>query len=596
MKLAEYVINYLQSQGIDTAFLLTGGMAMHLNDALARADGMNVVCCQHEQACSLAAEGYTHVTGKPALVQVTAGPGVINALTGVFGAFVDGLPMVIVSGQCKRELLCASWGLNGSLRQVGEQEADAVALARPITKYAVSVQDATHIRYELEKALHMATTGRPGPVWLEIPLDVQAASIEPETLRSFRRALVPPPDLSGIATDVAQRIREAKRPAFVIGPGVRLEHAEAQFVALAEKMSCPVLCAGTLDVIQRDHPLYIGAIGNVGSRAGNINIQNADLLIFLGVTMHVTFTTYDWQALGRNAWKLVVEVDAAELERPQFLADQAVLCGITPFLAALDRETNDVRVAHEWLEFARERVRQLPQVPAHLRTVTSDGAINPYYFADILFDCLGDEDIVAPGNASAGVTTQQAGHLRPGQRLFANFGNGPMGFAVPAAIGAAMAGGGRRIICLDGDGSFMLNMQELATIMAHQLPIIIFIYNNNGYLSIKLSQKNFFEKAIGAGPESGLFFPDFVALARAFGMEACRLAGPDFRGQLVEILKKRGPLLVDVRLDSRQGFEPKIAARLLPDGRMVSSPPEDMFPFMSRDELARHLLFRREEE
>jgi acetolactate synthase-1/2/3 large subunit len=592
IRIADYIIQFFSAKHVTTAFMVAGGMAMHLNDALAREEGIRTICCHHEQACSLAAEGYAHITGRPALVQITAGPGAINAMNGVFGAFVDGLPMIVVSGQSKRETLCAFYGLTGALRQAGEQEADAIGMARPITKYAVQILEPSRIRYELEKAWHIAVTGRPGPVWLEIPVDVQGHMIESEKLRGFHVPMTPPADLTDIAASVKDAIAASRRPMLVAGPGIHVSGALKEFISLAEDLQCPVLCAGTLDIIHKCHPLYAGGMGNVGTRAGNINIQNADLLIFLGVSMHLTFTTYNWPSIGKNARKIVVECEAAECERPQYIADETILCGVGEFITALHAACNaaTLRCAASWLQFCRERVKQLPAVPEYLRNLDAAGRINPYWFAEELFKRLGDGDVVVPGNASAGVTAQQAGGLRPGQRLIANFGNGPMGMAVPAAIGAAMAAPQSRIICLDGDGSFMMNMQELATLAKHKLSVIIFIYNNNGYLSIRQTQNNFFRKKLGCDPESGISFPDFVKLAEAFDIPALRLQGDDWQKQLDAVLQKKGPLLVDVMLNPEQGFEPKISSRRLEDGRMISLPPEDMFPFMEREELRAHLV------
>lgn len=595
---ASYCFEFLARKGVHQAFLFTGGMAMHLNDALALEDRLHTVCCHHEQGCSLAAEGYAHVTGRPAVVVVTAGPGAINAMTGVFGAYVDGLPMIVLSGQSKRETTCAAYGLVGQLRQTGEQEAQIVPMVRNITVYAASVTDPSRIRYELEKAWHKATSGRPGPVWLEIPVDVQGMSIDPETLPAFPLPLVPPADLSGTAHDVAGAIAAARRPLLVAGPGLRTGQAVDAFRTLAEQLSCPVVCAGTLDIIQKEHPLYAGAMGTVGTRAGNITVQNADLLVFFGVTMHLTMTSYNWKAMARHARRIVVEPDTTEAERPQQLADELIVTQPRPFLEALYREcsANAVRVDSAWLEFCRERVATLPAVPDRLHTLDAQGRINVYWFAEELFRRLGDGDIVVPGNASAGVTAQQAGGLRPGQRLIANFGSGPMGMAVPAAIGASCAAPDRRIICLDGDGSFMLNMQELATIAYHRLPVTIFLYNNGGYLSIRQTQRNFFTKQIGTGPDTGLGFPDFAGVAAAFGLPFLRVEGASWQRQLDAALARRGPVLVEVMLDPEQGFEPKISSRRLEDGRIVSLPSEDMFPFLDRAELQKHLLFPLEAE
>jgi acetolactate synthase-1/2/3 large subunit len=427
-------------------------------------------------------------------------------MTGVFGAYVDGLPMIVISGQCKSETTCRKYGLISYTRQVGEQEAQAVEMAHCITKYSVSITDSRRICYELEKSLKIATSGRPGPVWIEIPVDIQCKSIDIDDLPKFKSPIPPSPDLRPIAKRIISSINSSKRPALVIGPALNDPCVKNNFLRLAEKLQCPILCAGVQDVITKNHYLYSGSIGNLGSRAGNINIQNADLLLFLGVTMHITFTTYNWQAMGKNAYKIVVECEASECERPQFLADEIILSETVPMIDALGDEflISDQIVDPEWLAFCRERVHTFPVVPESLRTVDGLGRINPYYFTEVLFNRLDDLDIVVPANGIAGAVAQQVGVSKKHQRLIANFGNGPMGFALPASVGACAASKGHRIICLEGDGSVMLNIQELATIKCHYLPVLIFIYNNNGYVSIKLTQKNFFNNEFGAGPNSGL--------------------------------------------------------------------------------------------
>jgi acetolactate synthase-1/2/3 large subunit len=593
IRLADFIVKTLAERGFDAAFMVVGGMAMHLNDALAQEPSIRKVCCHHEQACSLAAEGYAHVRQKPALVQVTAGPGATNALTGVYSAYADGLPMLVISGQVKRELFRAFRSLGGSLRQIGEQEADAAALATPATKYATAITDPHSIRYELEKALWICQNGRSGPVWLDIPIDVQASLVDEDKLEGFRPPEFPPPDLAALAGRVGRLIAAASRPLFVIGPGLHTDRAEEDFRKLAEKFGIPVVLAGVLDIIFKTEPLWAGSMGALGTRAGNIALQNADLLVFLGVTMHVSFTTYNWRAMGRNAHKIVIEPDPSEAERPQFLGDECIVARPGEFIRALAKASPENSAAHaEWLGFCQKRAELLPAVTDSMRTVSKEGRINAYWFTDTLLSNLSDGDIVTPGNATAGITVQQAGRLQPGRRLFANFGFGPMGYALPAAIGAAVASGGRRVICLEGDGSFMMNLQELATAKYNSLPIIVFIYNNQGYSSIRQSQGNFFKTHLGYNSETGLFFPNFTELARSFGIESARISGPDFEDKLRAVLKNTGPFVAEAVLDGDQNFEPKIASKKLPDGTMVSASPEDMSPFLPRGELQSHLKFK----
>ncbi len=593
IRLADYVMQTLAECNFDTAFMLTGGMAMHLNDALAGETRIKKICCHHEQACSLAAEGYAHITGKPALVQVTAGPGAINAMTGVFSAYVDGLPMLIISGQPKTETLTSVNGVTGYLRQGGEQEADIPNMVKSITKYAVTIHKPDSIRYELEKALYLCQHKRKGPVWLEIPLDIQGTYIEPDTLPAFHIPLCPKADMTEPAKFVFEGLCKAKRPLIVVGQGIRLYGALESFWELIENLQVPVACAGTLDTVYNKHPLFAGRIGSLGSRAGNINIQSADYVLYLGVSFHMCFTTYNWQAMAKNAYKVVIECDESELERPNYIANKTILGSSLEFIEALNRLSLgfDGTLHKKWLGFCKERLLLLPMVTEQMRSITPEGRINPYYFVEELNKRLKASDYVVPSNASSGLIIQQIGSLLEGQRMIANFGCGPMGYGLPAAIGVNMAAPDKRVICLEGDGSIMLNMQELATIKEHNLPIIIFIFNNLGYLSIKVTQDNFFKTPIGAGSNSGLFFPDFVKLAEAFAIPAVQLSGKDFPKALEQIMANNGPLLVDVLLDPDQAFEPKIASRKLDDGTIVSSPPHDMSPFLPQDELRKHLLF-----
>lgn len=591
MRLADYVIQALVEKGITQAFMLTGGMAMYLNDALALASAMRKTCCHHEQACSLAAVGYAQVTGHAALVQVTAGPGAVNAMNGVYEAYADGYPMLVISGQCKREMLRSTWGLTRSVRESGEQEVDAVSMVDSITKYAATVIEPSHIRYELEKALFLMQEGKPGPVWLEIPVDVQGLEVDPTNMRAFPVPLRPEPDLKPLAQKVWERLRAAKRPVLVVGNGVHSDQSEAAFVHLAEKLQCPVLCAGCMDVIQKEHPLYTGFVGKDGTRAGNITVQNADLLLCFGMSMSVNFTTYNWQELGKNAFKIVIEPDPAECERINFIGDESIICHPGQMLQALAQICLERIGETGWLQFCRERVHLLQQVQPHQRLSTSSGAINAYWFIEELCKRLTGDEILVAGNASPDIVIRGAGSLRPKQCFLANFGAGTMGYALPAAIGAAVsAAGKRRVVCVDGDGSFMLNMQELATIRGNNLPILIFIFNNGGYLSIRQSQKKHFKNQIGTGPTSGLTFPDFVMLAKAFDIRTMRLSGPKFAEQLEECLESTGPLLAEIQIDPNMEFEPRSASVRLPDGRIISSAPENMYPFLRKEELTRHML------
>jgi acetolactate synthase I/II/III large subunit len=589
MRLADYVIGFLADRAVDTAFLVTGGAAMHLNDALGGEPRMRTVCCHHEQAAAIAAEGYARITGRPSLVQVTAGPGSINAMTGVFGAYVDSLPMIVVSGQAKRELLRSSYGFLPEVRQLGEQEVDTVGIASPITKYVRTVHDPTRIRYELEKALHLATSGRPGPTWLDIPSDVQAAQVEPDELPSFSPGTEAPPNLTPQVTEVLERWRAARRPLLVVGPGVREARAVDELDRLVDQLGCPVVVAGPQDVLATTHTNYAGRWGVFGSRAGNIAIQDADLILFLGTRFYLHLVSYNWSAVGRDAYKIVVEDDPAEISKPTAIAEQTIVAQLCPLLTALCQAAGgfDQTIHAHWLAWCRQRVDRLSPVVDGMRSVSSDDRVNPYWFMEELFKRMRDNDIVVTGNASAALISMQAGATRRGQRIFSNQGCGAMGYGLPAAVGAAVAAAaGERVICLDGDGSLMMNVQELQTVAHNKLPIVLVVINNNGYLSIQQTQRNYFGRLIGSDAAHGVSFPDFVQVAEAFGIPGRRISGADFASQLDELMSEDGPLVLDVLIDSDQGYEPRMSSTKLPDGTFVSAEPDDMFPFLSPDDLA----------
>ncbi len=590
---ASYLARRLVSHGARHVFLVTGGGTMFLNDALCHEPSLSPVFFHHEQAAAMAAEAYARIAGKPAILNVTTGPGGINALNGVFGAWTDSVPMLVISGQVKRATCLATTPVPG-LRQLGDQEAEIIPMVRSIAKYAVVVERAEDIAWHLDQALHHALTGRPGPVWLDIPIDVQSAAVDPAELR---RWTAPTASQAPATTDIAAvvaRLRSAVRPVILAGSGVRVAHATAEFERVIRRLGIPVTTAWTHDLVATDDPLYCGRPGSIGTRAGNFTVQNADLLVVLGSRLNIRQVSYNWQAFAPLAFKIQIDIDPAELDKPTVKPEMAVTADLKGFLASLDQALTDWTPppGHlEWLAWCRQRVADYPAVLPRQRVF--NGKINPYHFVEELFARFGADDIVACGNATATIVPFQAGHIQPGMRMFSNSGSASMGYDLPAAIGAyfgavAERGKQKRIVCLAGDGSIMMNLQELQTIAHHCLPIKIFVLNNRGYLSIRGSQKNFFGRLAGEGPDSGVSFPDFVSVANAFGIPARRIASANFPERLTEILATDGPVLCDVMLDETQGFEPRMTSRKLDDGSIVTPPLEDMFPFLGRDELARN--------
>ena len=596
-RVADYIFDHLADTGTTHVFVLTGGGAMFLNDALGRNARLRYFCCHHEQACTMAAEGYARVSGGMGVVSVTTGPGGINALNGVFGAYTDSIPMLVISGQVKLETCLASYSLP-NLRQLGDQEVDIVRMAGAITKYAVLVKDPKSIRYHLERAIHLAQTGRPGPCWLDIPVDVQSAMIDPASLQGYD----PEEDAApGVKSDLVKncaeelaRIKKAKRPVIMPGTGVRLAGAMELFEQVTHKLGLPVTAAWTApDVIPSSDPLFCGRASSIGDRAGNFTVQNADLLLVLGSRLNIRQISYNWADFARNAFKIQVDVDPAELDKPTVKPDFGVVADLKDFLMELNRQIDkegfEAGACADWLAWCRQRVSRYPVVTEKQRQAVTP--INSYNFLDVLIRKLTADDIIVCGDGTASVVPFQVAYLRRGMRMFANSGSASMGYDIPASMGAALAGGGRRVICLAGDGSSHMNIQELQTIKHHQLPIKIFILNNGGYLSMRLTQGGFFKgNFIGESPRSGVSFPDYVKLAAAYGLASSRIDAADFGPQIDQFLAAPAPGLCEVMLDPVPGFEPRLSSRQLPDGRIVTASFEDMAPFLSREELAENML------
>jgi acetolactate synthase-1/2/3 large subunit len=608
IRLSDYVASRLVEHGVKHVFMLTGGGAMHLNDALGRVDGLQYVCCHHEQALSMAAESYTRLSGRLAVVNVTTGPGGINSLNGVHGAYTDSIAMLVLSGQVKRETLRQNTAT--LLRQLGDQEADIIAMVKPITKFAELVSNPLDIRYLLEKALWLAETGRPGPVWLDIPIDVQSALINPEALHGFdpkiegygRDFAIPAEygwlcgeELRESARAVIDALRHSKRPVVMPGTGVRIARAHDLFLRLADKLGIAIAPAwNAQDVVEDDHPLYVGRPGTVGDRAGNFAVQCADLVLVLGCRLNIRQISYNFKAFAPSAKKIMVDIDAAELHKPTLSIDMPIHADLRSFLEILLEELEDYQPvpAHgRYLEWGLERRRRYYPVLPEYRE--AKGVVNPYCFIETLFEALEPNEVIVMADATAAVVTVQVAKLKRGQRLYSNSGAASMGYDLPATIGAwhAMSENAERIICLAGDGSIMQNLQELQTISGHGIPAKIFLYNNSGYHSIRQSQQAYFDGfSVGCGPDSGVTFPDFEKIAHAFGFTFARVSDHDDMARAVEeTLSASGPAICEIMVDKSQNFAPKVSSRRLEDGTMVTAPMEDLAPFLPRDELAEAL-------
>ena len=594
MKLSDYVAQKVAEFGVKHVFMVTGGGSMHLNHSLGRHPGLECIFNHHEQACAMGAEAYCRLTNRLALVNVTTGPGGTNAITGVYGAWTDSIGMVVVSGQVKFETTIRSTGL--PLRQYGDQEIDIVEVVRPITKYAEMVTDPRSIRYHLEKAFYLARSGRPGPCWLDIPLDLQGAMIKENELVGFtpssQDSAITRKHLTQIIPEVIAKLKSSLRPVIFAGGGVRISGQHETFLALVDKLGIPVVTGWNAhDVITNDHPLYVGRPGTVGDRAGNFAVQNSDFLLILGSRLNIRQVSYNWKSFARNAFKVWVEVDEVELSKPSVKPDLPIVAPLEEFLPQLlEYSYTGVSKAHsEWLTWNKERQIKYPVV---LPEYWESEKINPYCFMDVLFSLLPENQVIVSANGSACVTSFQAAKIKSGQRLWTNSGCAAMGYELPAAIGACMAASRNTVICLAGDGSIMMNLQELQTIIGNTLPIKIFLLNNNGYSSIRQTQHNFFRgQEIGSGPDSGVSFPRFQKISQAFDLPyfSC-VQHSDMTNTISSALSIAGPCLVEVFVDPLTPFAPKLSSRVRPDGSIESPSLEDLSPFLTPQEMKSNLF------
>jgi acetolactate synthase I/II/III large subunit len=587
IKLSDYIASRLADWGVRHIFLVTGGGAMHLNDSFGKESRIQYICMHHEQAAAMAAEGYARITNTPGVINVTTGPGGINSLNGVFGAYTDSIPMLIVSGQVKRETVKTLRGLE-HLRQLGDQEVDIVSMVRGITKYSVLIDDPKSIRYHLEKAFHLASSGRPGPCWIDVPVDVQGTMIDETALKGYDPAeddlKFDPATMRTATAEILRRIASAKSPVILAGTGVRLADALPEFHELIRKLKIPVTTAWTHDLITYDDPLFCGRPGTIGERAGNFTVQNSDLLLVLGSRLNIRQISYNWAAFAPKAFKIQVDVDAAEFEKPTVRPDMPVHCDLKLLLREMISQIAYAPAGDhsQWLAWCRERVQKYPVVQDKQRK--PGPPLNPYFFVELLEKCLEDEDVVVCANATACIVPFQALHLHGKQRLFSNSGSASMGYDLPAAIGACVAKN-NRVICLAGDGSIQMNIQELQTIVNYQLPVKIFVLNNDGYLSMRLTQSNFFGRLIGESKASGVSFPDMEKIGAAYGIPTMRFDRAEQLDKVRVAISKPGPMIVNVVLDPEQGFEPRLKSKQLEDGTIVTPALEDMFPFLPAEEL-----------
>ena len=570
---------------------MTGGACVHLVDSIGKHPKLRYICMQHEQSAAMAAEAYSRVGPGIGVTVATSGPGATNLITGICCAWFDSIPMLCLSGQVN----VSEQKGNTGVRQLGFQETDIADIVRPITKFSGMVNDPQKIKYFLDKAVYLATSGRPGPVLLDIPLNVQHAEIEPEKLESFS----PPSEnqnfnpLSEQISEVIKLIKNSKRPVLLAGGGIKLAKAENQFLKLVSKLGVPVVCSWSgFDILGSDNPFFVGQYGIYGNRGANFLVQNSDLLIAIGSRLDTRQATANPVSFARAAKKVVVDLDINELNKGKVKADIAINADAKILIEELLSRVKEISFLpiDDWLKRAEVWKNKYPACTPEFES--QQEAVNPYYFMKILSEELNNKDVIVPDQGGNLVWTMQGFKLKQGQKLFSAFGNSPMGYALPASIGAAFGSGRDRIICIDGDGGFQMNIQELQTVAHNKLPIKIFILNNHCYGIIRQFQDVYFAGDHQASVlEAGYSVPDFVKVANAYGIANESITSHQgLREKIQKVLASDGPMLCDVLLKEDQKLMPKLEAIKTPEGRYISKPIEDQWPYLSREEFKENMM------
>lgn len=597
MKLSDYVVHFIADLGVKHVFLVTGGGAMHLNDSLARCTEIEFVCNLHEQASSICAENYAKATNNLGAAMVTTGPGGTNAITGLAGAWLDSTPCIFVSGQVKRpDRMYGPDGRHLGVRQIGVQELDIIPIVTPITKYAVTVDNPQTIRYHMEKAIYLAHSGRPGPVWIDIPLDVQAAPIDETSLPAFTQ---PPAEsacgsLEAEVHEFIEALNRAERPLLLAGNGIRLAHAEPEFRELIDLLDIPLEVTWlAIDVIEDEHPLYVGRPGSVAPRGANFAVQNCDLLLSIGARLDRVITGFAPEKFARAAHKVMVDIDSAELAKMGTSIQQKVHSDAGAFVREILHQRSSIRPQSRsgWKKRCADWKTRYPVVLDEQRVPR--GPVSIYHLADILSDELENGQYLVSGSSGSGIEIfLLAYRVKPGQRVFHTTALGAMGFGIAASIGACLGGGRRRTICVDGDGGFQFNIQELETVARLKLPVTFFVLNNGGYASIRASQTSHFGKArIGCDGRTGQTLPDVRRVAEAYGIQTDTICDQsDLRSAVRRVLTHPGPLVCDVHVIPDESRQPRLSSVQRPDGSFVSKPLEDLWPFLSREEFSSNML------
>lgn len=591
MNVSEYIFDFLSKKGIDTAFMVTGGQAMFLNDAVGKNKSYKIICTHHEQTAAMSADAYGRIKNKPALAIVTAGPGSVNAMNGVVGGYTDSSPMIVVSGQAA--LSFVKYQEETKIRQYGVQGINIKPLVENVTKYFIIIDNPQKVKYYLEKAYYYATTGRPGPVWIDVPLDIQKAEVDETCLIEY----IPEKEKEGrVSLNQAvkhsyARLMEAKRPVLLVGQGVSLANARDEFREFIDKAQIPVITSRLgIDLLESNSYLYVGRPGNYGERSANFAIQNADLILSIGCRLSSSLVGHNPKAFGKNAYKIVIDIDQKELDKPGVKIDYPGKLDCKDFLKKMlsEYDTYNIPKYSEWVDICKTWKEKYPVV---LQEYKNEKPVNSYFFVDKLSKLAKLDAAVLVDTGSCFHVACQTWKVKKGQKYLTTGGLSSMGYWV-AGIGACMANDIKDTIVITGDGSLQMNIQEFATIKHNNLPIKVFIMNNNGYLLIRHTQRNFMEnRFVGEGPKSGVWCPDSLNIAKAYGIKGVRIDSVDgIEDKIKEVLEYDGPVICDVMTPEWQLLIPRIASDKLPDGTLVSRNYEDMFPFLPEGEVRENML------
>jgi len=583
IKVSDYIIDFLVKQGVKDCFMLVGGGAMHLNDSAGSHQGMNYVCCLHEQACAMAAESYARCKRDLGVAIVTTGPGVTNTVTAIGAAWIESTPLFVISGQVKR----ADSLENTGVRSMGVQELEVIPIVESITKYAVKLKDPQMVRYELEKCVAIARQGRPGPVLLDVPLDVQASFVEEDSLVSYNDEYKKPVIKAETLDEVIKLLETAKRPVFYGGGGVYMSSASDAFVQLAEKFNIPVMTTWNgIDIIWNEHPLYMGRPGGIGQRAANFIIQSCDLLVTFGTRLASLQTGFNYDDYARDAKMVMVDIDPAELDKSKLHPYLKVECDVKDFIEQMLKRNVNIQDHQSWIKACKDVVAQFPNINDEWRK--ADEPANSYLLVESLSKQMNADDVYCGGRAGTCVDTIiHAFQVKKDQRVIATKGLSSMGYGLPAAIGAAVAYPGKKIVINNGDGGFVMNIQELAVVKHLNLPLKIFVLNNHGYATIVSTQTNVFKgHFVGCNSDSNLELGDIKAVAEAYGIKTYSInKNSEIDGVVAEALNYNGPVLCDVNVSIVQPIQPRQASFKNEKGQMQSRPLEDMRPFLEREEI-----------